>query len=169
MGHTQRSDVGAKGPADDDLLALGKLHYLATYCPVHRAYPLAALTRLFVPAINHKCVRFFENEEGRTCAALIWARLAPDVSQRMVSGGAPPAPEEWGAGSGLWFLDLLAPFGHGRMVARHIARNPPPEPFCFARLGRDGQIRKVVRGDAGAPLGGRVQARQAPYANKGGR
>ena len=44
--------------------------------------------------------------------------------------------------------NILAPFQHGTTVARHIARNPPEEPFYFARLSKDGVLRKVVRGDA---------------------
>ena len=110
--------------------------------------PAAWLSRLFIPAVNAGCVRFFRNDDGLVCAALIWARLSDDAAERMIYENQPPLGEDWISGDALWFLDLLAPFNHGRMVARHIARNPPPEPFYFARLGTDGQIRRVVRGDA---------------------
>lgn len=146
------------GPSEADLLSLGQLAFLAGYCPLHRQFPARALSRLFIPAINHNCVRFFENEQGHVAAALIWARLSDAVSERMIYDQQPPDEAEWASGSNLWFLDILAPFGQGRQIARHIARNPPEGPFYFARLGKTGQVRKVVRGDASKRRKGRVQA-----------
>jgi len=93
------------------------------------------------------CV-FFKNDAGQICAALIWARLSDEVSERMVFDRKPPQASEWTSGKNLWFLDILAPFNHGTLIARHIARQPPDGPFFFARLGPDGQVRKIVRGDA---------------------
>ena len=133
---------------EKQISALGWLSFLASFCPLHRGYRGGALAELFIPAINHDCVRFFRNEEGHVCAALIWARLSDDVSERMIFEGKPPQPNEWKSGKNLWFLDVLAPFNHGTMIARHIARQPPEGPFFFARLDADGRVRKVVRGDA---------------------
>lgn len=138
---------------DDHVLSLGRLSFLATYCPLHKQFPAAALSRIFVPAINHNCVRFFSNEDDQVCAALIWARLTDEVSERMIFDQVPPTEKDWASGHNLWFLDVLAPFGHGKMVARHIARNPPDGPFFFARLGKGGKARKVVCGDASARRG----------------
>ncbi len=115
------------------------------------------MARLFFPAINNDCVRLFKNDDGHVCAALIWARLSDDVSERMLFEREPPDATEWTSGTNLWFLDVLAPFNHGTMIARHIARNPPEGPFYFARLGRGGLVRKVVRGD-GSRRDGRVRA-----------
>jgi cytolysin-activating lysine-acyltransferase len=136
------------GPDESSVLALGWLSFLASFCPMHRRFPQEGLSRLFLPAINNDCVRFFRNDDGHICAALIWARLSDDVSQRMIYDQVPPDAREWDSGENLWFLDILAPFGHGGMVARHIARNPPDGPFYFARLGKGGAVKKVVRGDA---------------------
>lgn len=108
------------------------------------------LSRIFIPAVNHDCVRFFKNDQGLVSAALIWARLSDKAAERMIYEQTPPEAADWNSGTNLWFLDILAPFRHGGMVARHIARNPPPDPFFFARLGPDGRVRKVVRGDARA-------------------
>ncbi len=144
---SRQADV-SKLSMERQISALGWLSFLASFCPLHRGYRGGALAELFIPAINHDCVRFFRNDEDRVCAALIWARLSDDVSERMVFEGKPPQPNEWKSGKNLWFLDILAPFNHGRMIARHIARQPPEGPFFFARLGADGRVRKVVRGDA---------------------
>ena len=153
------SGTGGKpvGPSGEDITVLGWLNFLATFCATHKQFPAQALSRLFIPAINNDCVRLFENDDGFVCAALIWARLSDDVSERMIFERIPPDAEEWTSGNNLWFLDVLAPFNHGKMVARHIARNPPEGPFYFARLGKDGAVKKVIRGDA-SRKSGRVQA-----------
>ena len=135
---------------DKQLLSLGRLHFLASFCPMHSRFSSAALARLFIPAVNHDCVRFFDNDQGMVSAALIWARLSDEVSERMIYDNTPPKADEWASGSNLWFLDVLAPFHHGRVVARHIARNPPDTPFYFARLDDQGRVRKVVCGNAAA-------------------
>lgn len=132
----------------ESIAAFGALSFLAAHCPVHQKHSAATLRRLFFPAAENRCVRFFQNDDGVPCAALIWARLSDDVAERMIHGNQPPKPEEWNSGPNLWFLDLLAPFDHGAEIARYIARNPPDCPFFFARVGSDGRIRKVVHGDA---------------------
>jgi cytolysin-activating lysine-acyltransferase len=148
----------AAGPSNDDLSAFGKLSFLASYCPLHRKIPVAFLAKLFLPAIEHGCVRFFENDDNKTCASLIWAKLSDDVSEQMIYSGRTPRPDEWVSGHNLWFLDLMAPFNHGRMVAREIARTPPEGPFYFARLDPQGHVRKVVLGDKSRPIRQRLQA-----------
>lgn len=147
-----------RGPTDEHLLALGKLSFLAGYCPLHRGYRGSVLASLFFPAVNHGCVRFFKDEGGATAAALIWARLTDKVAERMLHDRVLPGEADWIAGPNLWFLDLIAPFGHGRQIARHIARHPPEGAFRFARLDRAGNLRKVVLGDATRGRRGLVQA-----------
>ncbi|MBV7409141.1 toxin-activating lysine-acyltransferase [Maritimibacter sp. DP1N21-5] len=149
---------GGVRPSDDHLMALGKLTFLAAFCPLHKTYPGSALASLFFPAINHGCVRFFEDDNGATAAALIWARLSDEVSERMLFQEIPPDQSEWVSGTNLWFMDLIAPFGHGPEVARHIARNPPEGRFFFARLGKGGRLRKIVEGDASRGRRGLVQS-----------
>ncbi|MGR3713169.1 MAG: toxin-activating lysine-acyltransferase [Shimia sp.] len=157
----------AIGPSDAELLAIGKLQFLASFCPLHQQLPAANLARIFHPALNNGCVRFFENEHGQTAAALIWARLDHSASTCLLEHGTLPSESEWVSGKTLWFLDLLAPFGHGRIVARSIARTPPNEPFFFARLTTDGTLRKVVHGNTAAPVGKRLITLQNANRRKG--
>ncbi len=152
------SAMGPTEAVDEQFAALGYLHFLAAYCPLHRRMPAAWLGKLFIPAVNSKCVRFFRNDKNNVCAALIWARLDEDAVDRMLRDSEPPDESVWSSGASLWFLDVLAPFDHGKLVARHIARNPPPEPFYFARLNKAGQVRKVVRAEARARGPDRMQS-----------
>lgn len=155
---TGRTTVaGAVGPTGDQLLMLGKLSFLAGFCPVHRKLSTEFLGKLFFPAINHDCVRLFENPQNETCAALIWARLSDEVSEAFVRDQRAPTAAEWVSGENLWFLDIIAPFGHGIQVARQIAREPPAEKFRFARINSAGKIHKIVTGNAAAPRYQRLQ------------
>lgn len=134
-------------PIPEAISLYGALTFLAARCPQHARYSARQLNQLFMPAVEHGCVRLFQNADGLPCAALLWARLSPEVAGRMVRDNTAPKPEEWASGSELWFMDILAPFGHGKAVARHIARNPPAESFHFARLGADGRIARVLSVD----------------------
>ena len=122
----------------------GALSLLAAHCPLHKTFSAQLLNRLFLPAVEHKSVRIFRTSQNKPCAALIWARLSDEVSSRMFSEHRPPGPDEWNSGHHLWFLDLIAPFGHGKDVARNLARNPPQEAFSFARVGADQKLRKLI-------------------------
>lgn len=141
----------------------GKLSYLASFCKLHQRYSPALLRSLFLPAVTHNCVRFFTNDTGVTAAALIWARLSDDVARDMIFNSKPPNRDNWNSGGNLWFLDLIAPFGHGLQVARHLARNPPDGPFYFARLDSTGKIRKVTRGDASKGRRGQITTFQVSH------
>jgi cytolysin-activating lysine-acyltransferase len=125
----------------------GALAFLAAHCPRHRDWSAAELHALFAPAADRGFLRVFRNAEGTPCAVLLWARLSPEVARALAEEGRPLAPQDWTSGRELWFVDLIAPFGHGAQVARSIARRPPPEPFRFARLRPDGRAAKVVAAD----------------------
>jgi cytolysin-activating lysine-acyltransferase len=159
--------MGPSEAVDEQFTALGYLHFLAAYCPLHSKMSSKWLSKLFIPAVNSKCVRFFRNEQQQVCAALIWARLNEETVDRMVHQNEPPNPADWTTGGALWFLDILAPFNHGKMVARHIARQPPPEPFYFARLNEKGQIRRIVRADATADSPDRLKSRLVASSEQG--
>ena len=153
-------------PIPEAIGVYGALTFLAARCPLHGRYSAAQLNQCFMPAVEHGCVRLFQNADGLPCAALIWARLSPDVSRRMIAENKPPAPADWVSGSQLWFMDILAPFGHGKVVARHIARNPPEEAFHFARINSEGRVRKVINVDGPVGAVRRMQARTGRDARK---
>ena len=162
--HPKPAEVAAVFPIPDVIGVYGALTFLAARCPLHGRYSAAQLNQLFMPAVEHDCVRLFQNADGLPCAALIWARLSPEVSARMVRDNIAPRPEEWVSGTDLWFMDILAPFGHGAQVARHIARKPPADAFHFARVGADGCVRRVVNVDS-ASAGKRAMRAVAVAAN----
>lgn len=143
-GISDRETPSKRAEPHEALSTYGALSLLASQCPLHSTFLQKTLNKIFLPAIEHNSVRIFWTTDKKPCAALIWARLSDEVSQRMVTENRTPNPSEWNSGDHLWFLDLIAPFGHGKDIARHFARKPPNEAFSFARIGPDGRLRKVV-------------------------
>jgi hypothetical protein len=88
---------------------------------------------------------------------LLWARLSDSISVQMKCGTYHLRPNDWNSGDNLWFVDLIAPFGHGKDVARFVIKNPPPEQFQFARVGSSGGIERVISGDASRQRGTRMK------------
>lgn len=131
-------------PFSDSVGTYGALSLLAAHCPLHSSFSARLLNRLFLPAVEHEAVRIFRTSDNKPCGALIWARLSDEVALRMFTENQPPRANDWNSGDHLWFLDLLAPFGHGKDIARHLVRNPPKEAFSFARLGPDKKLRKLI-------------------------
>ena len=148
--HLKTQGALPHAPLPESVATYGALSLLAAHCPLHQSYSAALLNRLFLPAIEHQSVRIFRTATNQPCAALIWARLSPKVSSMMFSQNRPPRANEWKSGDHLWFLDIIAPFGHGKDIARTLARNPPNEAFSFARIGASGKIRKLVAVKAGS-------------------
>lgn len=155
LGTSTTTGSSTLSPLPDSLATYGALMLLAAHCPRHKTYPAELLNRLFLPAVEHKSVRLFRTSSGQPCAALIWARLSEDIALRMFTENRPPKACEWNSGHHLWFLDLLAPFGHGAEIARHLARNPPKEAFSFARVGPDNKLRKLVEVQSASQSGNR--------------
>jgi len=147
--HNTDFGLGQSQPKIPDSMALyGALTFLAARCPKHRRYPAALLDRLFLPAVENRSAKIFPNAAGLPVAAMIWTHMSKGAADRMIAGNHVPEAADWDSGPDLWILDVMAPFGQGRTIARHFARNPPNEAFSFARVGPDGNLRKVVTVEA---------------------
>jgi cytolysin-activating lysine-acyltransferase len=144
-------------PSKTQLEVLRALSFLASFCPLHKAWTAARLQSVFAPAVQHSFVRIFNNKSGTPCAALLWARLSDPISVQMKCGTYHLRPNDWNSGDNLWFVDLIAPFGHGKDVARFVIKNPPPEQFQLARVGSSGGIERVISGDASRQRGTRMK------------
>jgi hemolysin-activating ACP:hemolysin acyltransferase len=73
--------------------------------------------RTIVPAVYQKQIRFYFNEDGLPVGYVVWALLAEDVEQRVLSTGVFDLHDsEWNEGSSLWIVDLVAPLGNLKYV-----------------------------------------------------
>lgn len=101
------------------------------YSCSRRSFPLSAIEYWIAPAITLGQIKFFFDARGKPVAYLTWAFLSDEVSARMERDAINVLHiSEWNEGLNLWALDLVAPYGHGRLVCRHIRY----EMFEFASI-----------------------------------
>lgn len=134
-------------PDHDALLHFGALGFLSALCPMHKSWPAARLHAVFGPAVAHNQLRIFNDDAGYPRAALLWANLSDEAHLGLVQQARPVQPTEWNSGPHLWVMDVIAPFGHGKHVARFLARNPPPQSFYYLRTDHHGRMQRIIECD----------------------
>lgn len=126
---------------------MGLVVLLSNACKERGLYQLLCLHLWIEPAIRHGQIKFYFDERRRPIAYLTWAYLAPDVEYRLSHDPTVLLHEsEWNEGDNLWFLDVVAPFGHLNKVIHH-ARDTLLAGHNEARWLRrnpDGTVRKVA-------------------------
>jgi cytolysin-activating lysine-acyltransferase len=101
----------------------GFAYMLMRHSQLHKTYPLAYVEQLIEPALKHKCLKFYFDEQGAPVGYAIWATVTDDVEERfMRSGRWQLHPSEWNEGATLWLVDFVAPFGHARAMLNDLAR-----------------------------------------------
>lgn len=75
------------------------------------------------PLVLDQCKLY--NRSEIPWAFVSWALVSDVVDQRLRSGVPTIAPHEWQSGQHLWFIDVLAPFGGARDIARQALAEIP--------------------------------------------
>lgn len=145
---------------EEKFLLLGEATYLFMNSPVHRTYPVHQLLSFVLTPLRLGQARMYRSAKGPV-GFVAWAYLTVEASESYSRGRRVLLPEDWNAGDQLWFVEFVAPFGHGPRIVEDLRRNVFP--FSQARsLHRhsDGRPPKVVhwRGvefsaDAGMRIG----------------
>jgi len=83
--------------------------------------PLRYLRQVVEPAVIQRNIKFYFNEEGSLVGYVVWARLAEDVEREVLASGEFALHEsEWNEGGSFWIVDLVAPYGHFKYIARDL-------------------------------------------------
>ena len=88
--------------------------------PLHRTWDDAAFDRCVGAAIDVGQYLLLL-AEGRPVAFLSWAWLSPDKAEEYLADTHRFEPADFvyaGPGAQLWFLDLIAPYGHAMRICR---------------------------------------------------
>ena len=92
--------------------------------PYHRRLPVAYLNRVIEASFRHGQLKMYYNFRGEPIGYIVWAYLDElSESQILESGQWDVHISEWNEGKSLWIVDLLAPFGHARMILRDFRIN----------------------------------------------
>ena len=128
---------------------IGYAMHLLSQSPRARYRQAHYASAILTPAIAHRRINFYFDEDGSPVAFLVWANLAPDVEERVLARSKLELHvSEWNEGSSLWVLDLVAPFGHLKYVLRHardvLFRDEPQVRFV-RQVGANGRVVEIER------------------------
>lgn len=148
---------------------LGEMTWLLTQSPLHRAFAIADLEWLVMPALIHQQFYIFRDGD-RPVGLALWAKCGPEAEAKLERGMIEPenrlSLEEWNNGPNIWLVDLIAPFANTEnkhrevMIADLIAGPLAGKSFKFHQTDPATGQRTVqtVAADAGEKLKEAIQA-----------
>ena len=98
---------------------LGNVAWLWMHSRLHRKWPVWLLNHSVLPAIRHQTYVYAYCDSvplGFVC----WTGFSPDAEKRYLIQPNSLQESDWGSGDRLWIIDMVAPFGHASMMARHL-------------------------------------------------
>jgi cytolysin-activating lysine-acyltransferase len=120
-------NAGAEGPvvspAPTVSHLLGEMTWLLSQSPIHRAFHIADLEWLIMPALLNQ--QFYLFRDGAQPVGLaLWAKCTPAAAEKLDGGMIEPENrltlEEWSSGDAVWLVDLVAPFATAENRQREI-------------------------------------------------
>jgi cytolysin-activating lysine-acyltransferase len=85
-------------------------------------YALFQLAALVTTPITLDQFRIYRNAKGPV-GFVSWAWMSDEASDDYANDRRLLAPEDISSGSNLWVIELIAPFGHMRSIARDLREN----------------------------------------------
>lgn len=124
----------------DQATMRGYVAYLMARQTEYREYPLATMSDwLELPIALGQIQVFFDPVSNAPVGYATWAWLSAEVERRWLDEPSTLLHySEWNEGDRLWIMDLVAPFGHGADIARHLRRHGFPGHAQAKSLRRDG-------------------------------
>lgn len=112
---------GASPPTVSHML--GEMTWLLTQSPLHKAFSIADLEWLVMPALIHQQFYMFRDGDQPVGLAM-WAKCTPAAVAKLDRGMIEPENrltlEEWASGDQVWLVDLIAPFATTENKQREI-------------------------------------------------
>lgn len=101
----------------------GEMTWLLSQSILHRAFTIADLEWLVMPALLHEQFYLFRDGE-KPVGLAIWAKCGPAAVKKLDKGMIEPenrlSLEEWTNGDQVWLVDLIAPFANAENRQREI-------------------------------------------------
>ncbi|MDN0107034.1 toxin-activating lysine-acyltransferase [Yersinia rochesterensis] len=102
---------------------MGGVMLLTQRSPLHRAYFVSEWFQQIYPAIILNQFRYYEDEQGNPLAFCNWAFLSEKNMNEILSGERDIRKEDWQSGSNMFFPEMIAPYGHAKMMVTDLRRN----------------------------------------------
>lgn len=106
---------GTLGPADRRMFALGQAVRLLGSSRQHLGYTVADIaTHIATPIQLNQYLLF--RQRNAPIAFVAWAHLTSEAGAAYAAGTRELVPADWKAGDDMWFVEFVAPFGHGPRI-----------------------------------------------------
>ncbi|MGT3243856.1 toxin-activating lysine-acyltransferase [Yersinia enterocolitica] len=102
---------------------IGGVMLLTQRSPLHGAYFVSEWFQQIYPAIILNQFRYYEDERGNPLAFCNWAFLSEKNMNEILSGERDIRKEDWQSGSNMFFPEMIAPYGHAKMMVNDLRRN----------------------------------------------
>lgn len=127
------------------MLLLGEATFLFLNSPLHLGYAVHQLTTFILTPLRLGQFRMYRGAKGPV-GFVAWAHLTPQAAEDYALQRRPLKPEDWNAGDQLWFIEFIAPFGHGPRIVADLRQNIfPRERAQSLRRHADGRLPTRVR------------------------
>ncbi len=126
---------------------LGAISWLMLQSELHCRYTIGDLVERIMPSLLRGQYRYYERN-GEPIGFFNWAWLTDDVEAKVLTGNYVLQQDEWVGGKNLWFMEFIAPYGHGRLMVRDLRRNlfTKGTPAKALRIDpKSGQLRSIAR------------------------
>ncbi len=104
------------------MLLLGEVTFLFLNSPLHLGYAVHQLTTFVLTPLRLGQFRVYRSATGPV-GFVAWAWLTPEAADDYALQRRTLKPEDWKAGDQLWFIEFIAPFGHGPHIIADLRRN----------------------------------------------
>ncbi|CNH22729.1 cytolysin-activating lysine-acyltransferase rtxC [Yersinia frederiksenii] len=102
---------------------IGGVMLLTRHSPLHLLYSVSEWQQRIVTSLLLNQFRYYETKNGKPIAFCNWALLSNDNLAALISGERDININDWQSGDNLFFPEMIAPYGHARLIATDLRRN----------------------------------------------
>ncbi|NRA88503.1 MAG: toxin-activating lysine-acyltransferase, partial [Rhizobiales bacterium] len=111
----------------------------------HRSNNMLLFETLCMPPIHLNQFRIYRHN-GRPIGYVVWAFLTEELGKQYIVGDFDFKSEYWNSGDQLWFIDVIAPYGHIDQIRHDLQHNIFPDKIAYAPwVSQDGKSYRVRR------------------------
>ncbi len=118
----QTGQSGRPVTTEEKMLLLGEATFLFLNSPLHLRYALHQLPTFVLTPLRLGQYRIYRSAKGPV-GFVAWAFLTEPTARDYALLRRDLQPEDWNAGTQLWFIEFVAPFGHGPRIVSDLRRN----------------------------------------------
>lgn len=135
------------------MLLLGEATFLFLNSPLHLGYAVHQLPTFILTPLRLGQFRMYRSARGPV-GYVAWAWLTAAAAEDYAQQRRSLVPQDWNAGDQLWFIEFIAPFGHGPRIVADLRQQVFPQAVAQSlRRHADGRLPTRIRWRGAAVAG----------------